>query len=288
MIFILACQTNSVEADFSFKTSGPRGQSNATEPDDVEPESPPDPQDQPTPQPEGPQEPSQEPEGLGTVYDTAIPDPIVPEDPYCPEGMVSVKDALDEPIYCIDIFEIVLDDTDWGNANQSPQWPDGSTAALAHSLPKVVPSTYFSWYQAVAACYNADKYLCSTDEWIDGCDGEYGSSGLSFPYGDEWIEGFCAARFGGEPQIYSEKQLTGNHPECRSPWGTYDQIGNIWEWTDSLMFDENDLPITHKIGASFYSGGGNIQCGSNPVNNHAPEFNGIIGARCCKTPTYPE
>ena len=33
---------------------------------------------------------------------------IVPDDPYCPTGMVSVRDDLNEPQYCIDIFEISI------------------------------------------------------------------------------------------------------------------------------------------------------------------------------------
>lgn len=284
MFFILACQPYTEELDFSFKSSADlpaksqehEDEENTGEPATEELES------EPSAQPE----PVEEPEGLGTVYDTAIPEPIIPEDPYCPEGMVSVRDALDEPVYCIDLFEIQLDEEDWGDADQGPSWPNETTTATALSLPKVLPSTYFSWYQAIAACFNAGKYLCSTEEWIDGCDGTYGSGGFNFPYGNNWEEGLCAARFGDEPQIYAEKQLTGNHPECRSAWGTYDQIGNIWEWTDPLILDQNNLPITNKIGASYYSGGGNIQCGNNPVDNHAPEFNGIIGARCCKSPSY--
>ena len=206
------------------------------------------------------------------------------EDPYCPEGMVSVRDSSEQPVYCIDRFEIVIVGEELGNADQGTSWPDGSTLAYAQSVYDVAPSTHFSWYQAVALCQNAGKYLCTTQEWVDACDGLYGSGGFNFPYGNSWETGRCAARLGAEAQYYEAPQSTGSLTECVSAWGTYDQIGNIWEWTDPMMEDDEGRPLTHKIGASYYSGGGNIQCGSSPVSNHAPEFSGIIGARCCAVP----
>ena len=205
-------------------------------------------------------------------------------DPYCFEGMVSVRDTAGVPMYCIDRFEIVVVGEELGNTDQGTSWPDGSTLAYAQSVYDTAPSTHFSWYQAVALCQNAGKYLCTTEEWIDACDGLYGEGGLSFPYGNTWETGRCAARFGGEAQFYEAPQSTGSLPDCVSEWGTYDQIGNIWEWTDPMMEDDDGRPLTHKIGASYYSGGGNVHCGNDPVSNHAPEFAGIIGARCCASP----
>ena len=226
-----------------------------------------------------PEEPSQE--------DTAD-SPIEVQDPYCPEYMVSVRDELDQPVYCIDMYEMTLSDGELGNMDQGANFPDGSTEALAISVPSEAPDLYFSWYQAVALCQNAEKYLCSSAEWVDGCDGVYGDGGTNFPYGNNWIEGYCAARLGEEAQAYDSVQPTGTHPECESAWGTFDQIGNAWEWTDPMQTDDEGLPITNKMGASYYSGGGNIQCGNSPVANHPPEFGGVISARCCTSPTYPQ
>jgi len=219
--------------------------------------------------------------------DSAFEDSAFVIDPYCMEGMVSVRDEQDEPVYCVDRFEMLIEGEEWGNKDQGTDWPDGSTLAIATTEYGVYPSTHFSWYQAVALCQNAGKYLCSTQEWVDACDGVYGAGGTKFPYGNEWISGECAARFGNEAQIYEGAQLTGDHEGCVSPWGMYDLIGNVWEWSDPMTEDEEGRPYTHKIGASYYSGGGNLECGKTPVNNHPPEFTGIIGARCCASPVYP-
>ena len=210
------------------------------------------------------------------------------DDPYCPDNMVSVRDEQDEPVFCIDVYEMSISQEERGNMDQGSNFPDGSTLAIAQSLSLEIPERYFSWYQAIALCQNAGKYLCSSSEWVDGCDGTYGSGGTKFPYGNNWIEGHCAARLGEQEQAYDSVQPTGSHPKCKSKWGTFDQIGNAWEWTDPQQTDEEGLPITNKVGASYYSGGGNIQCGSTPVANHPPDFGGTITARCCTSPTYPQ
>ena len=233
------------------------------------------------------QEITDETSNQDSIPDEDISGPIIPDDPFCPEGMVSVRDELGEPVYCIDIFEISLDGSELGNVDQGLEWPDESTQAIALSLPNVIPASLISWYQAVAACQNAGKYLCSTQEWKDACDGDILGNGQNFPYGDTWIDNYCAARLGESEQIYEELQPTGSHEHCRSPFGTYDQIGNVWEWTDSLQSNEDGSPKPHKMGASYYSGGGNIACNSDPVTDHPPDFTGTIGARCCTSPSFP-
>ena len=239
--------------------------------DDVEPEQAIQEEDEPQ------RAPSQEEDELGLELD-----------PYCPEGMVSIRDEQDEPVYWIDRFEIKLIGEELGNLDQGVAWPDGSTTSESESVEGVLPSTHFSWYQAVAICQNSGKYLCTTEEWVDACDGNYGEGGQKYPFGNDWDSDICAARFGGDPQVYESPQPTGAHTECVSPWGAYDMIGNIWEWTDPMLEDEQGRPLTHKIGASYYSGGGNLQCGNTPIGDHAPEFTGIIGTRCCVSPVYPD
>jgi formylglycine-generating enzyme required for sulfatase activity len=282
MLFLFACGSTQVGFEFSVQSSVSEPGGNILQGEDPQPEDPEDNGDEPSSEDTGGEEEESEEETEETA------DPVITEDPYCPVNMVSVRDELDEPMFCIDIFEISIEGEEWGNFDQGLDWPDGSTAAVATSVPSVTPAIFFSWYQAVALCGNAGKYLCSIDEWRDGCDGHYGPGGNSFPFGDDWIDGECAARMGGDESVYSGVQPTGSHPGCISDWGTYDQIGNAWEWADPMQVDADGAPVTNKIGASYYSGGGNIRCSSNVVADHPPEFDGEIGARCCATPTYSD
>ncbi|MEC7983519.1 MAG: hypothetical protein VX278_00060, partial [Myxococcota bacterium] len=152
-------------------------------------------------------------------------EPSFSSDLFCPDNMVSVRDEWEDPVYCIDRFEISVYGTELGNADQGLDWPDASTTALAISEVGVVPEMYISWYQAYALCQNSGKYLCSHSEWEDGCDGHYGGGGYKYPYGDQWFEGWCAARLGEVPQVYDAAQETGKHDQCECVWGTFDQIG---------------------------------------------------------------
>ena len=276
MFYFLACGSTQVGFDFELQGSSQEREETISEEDgSFGTDAPEEPTDTDVPEEDSGTEAHEEAEL------------VIPEDPFCPVNMVSVRDDLGEPVYCIDIFEISTDDGDMGNKDQGEDWPDGSTTAAAISAPDVLPAIFFSWYQAAALCENAGKYLCSSEEWTDACDGQYGPGGNSYPYGDLWISGECATLI-GEEEVYSYVQPTGSHPGCVSDWGTYDQIGNAWEWTDPMQVDDGGLPVTNKVGASYYSGGENIGCSSSAVADHPPDFGGEISARCCASPSFSE
>ena len=76
---------------------------------------------------------------------------------------------------------------------------------------------------------------------------------------------------------------SGSFPDCRTPEGVYDLMGNLWEWTDPQRQDEQGRPLTDKRGGAHYSQGP-VGCGFDALGLHPPEFTGSIGFRCCVVP----
>lgn len=217
------------------------------------------------------------PDDTGAQDDTGAPPAP------CRVGMVAVRDEVGDVMVCIDAFEASIDDAEGallGNLDQGSAWPDGSTTATPRSVIGASPVVLVSWYQAAALCLNADKYLCSTAEWVDGCDGLAGAGGQPFPWGAEADDTACVTLTDDGQQQWDQQRPTGSLETCRSPAGAYDMAGNVWEWVDPGAY-----PSTDKVGGSYYSGGGNYGCAATPVSDHPPEFIGTIGFRCCATPT---
>jgi formylglycine-generating enzyme len=164
----------------------------------------------------------------------------------CPAGMARVD------TFCIDRFEAALDLLlpSGGSTSWSPYLNPGATAVRAVSIEGAVPQAYVSQQQAAAACANSEKRLCTDDEWLRACSGV---SGNTYPYGSSRLDGVCndsrsvhpaIELFGTtDPWIYSElddaclDQLpdtldpAGSNPDCRTPEGIYDLMGNLHEWT---------------------------------------------------------
>ena len=118
----------------------------------------------------------------------------------------------------------------------------------------VTPNGHVSGEQAVVACGNARKRLCTWREWRTACGGE---KGHQFPYGESYVQGECnvfreahpAAVLHGDASIgHSDPRLnrvkfngkpllrpTAGTPSCASRWGEdaiYDMVGNVDEWLD--------------------------------------------------------
>lgn len=187
----------------------------------------------------------------------------------CPPGTVQVEG------FCIDAWEATVTG-DLGPDDQLPEWPGTATTAVASSAAGVVPTAPTSWYQARGACLNAGKHLCTVEEWTAAC------GVAAFPWGDAPMpEEVCAVPAPDGTTAWTELQPTGSLPDCRSPAGVYDQIGNAWEWADPGTLDDAGVPETAKMGGAYYAGQGNAGCLLAPVTEHAPWFAGTIAARCC-------
>jgi formylglycine-generating enzyme required for sulfatase activity len=71
-------------------------------------------------------------------------------------------------------------------------------------------------------------------EWEWQYVAQAGTEYRTYPWGNEWDESKV-------PEVYSDRErLYPNHPPAdvdahpqgRSPFGVYDLVGNVWQWTD--------------------------------------------------------
>jgi formylglycine-generating enzyme required for sulfatase activity len=126
--------------------------------------------------------------------------------------------------YCIDAFEASRRDADAASAGTDDSSPPVS-------LEGRVPWTGISWEGARTACRSKGKRLCERDEWLDACDGAVGEAeGVTYTYGDMLDASRCNT--GGQAA-----EAGGARSTCKASTGTFDQSGNVWEWTGNALAD---------------------------------------------------
>lgn len=155
--------------------------------------------------------------------------------------------------FCVDVYEAFLEEilADGSTAPWSPYFNPGYRTVRAVSAAGAIPQGYINADQAEAACENADKRLCTDDEWLRACQG---SAGYTYPYGLCRVDGVCNdARmihpaieyFGGEHdpspfallwhpclnQLANGLDAAGFRTGCESEDGMMDMMGNLHEWT---------------------------------------------------------
>ena len=165
--------------------------------------------------------------------------------------------------YCIDVFEASRDDASSTSAGMDDE-------AAPRSLPDRLPWTSITWEAAQTACMRANKRLCDRDEWIDACDGQVGEAeGLRYTYGDMIDQGRCNT--GGEGALAGGERGT-----CESPVGTFDQSGNVWEWTG------NEVRVLATRGGSWASSQTHECKNDQILATDASVPSDEVGFRCCR------
>jgi formylglycine-generating enzyme required for sulfatase activity len=167
----------------------------------------------------------------------------------CPPEMAHVDS------FCVDRWEafVVAIDAAGRETPHSPYVPIEGMRVRAHSAPNVVPQGYASMHDAARACTEAGKRLCHAAEFVRACRGP--DPGAWYPYGGRLRQrGICnegkgskvAFMFGADPNRWTYAQFndarlnqiadglapTGAHPQCVSPDGVFDMVGNLHEWVD--------------------------------------------------------
>jgi sulfatase modifying factor 1 len=153
--------------------------------------------------------------------------------------------------FCIDRFEARLEvhDGDGWVAHSPYHRPTGRYRAVpANGTP---PQGYLSGIEAEAACREAGKRPCTSEEWLRAC---RGPEGRVFPYGDTYAAGACNDRYAGghpvvdyfgtsqgvwdpahmnDPGINQQPGTVaagGAFAACVTPDGVHDLHGNLHEW----------------------------------------------------------
>jgi formylglycine-generating enzyme required for sulfatase activity len=110
--------------------------------------------------------------------------------------------------YCIDRFEYT---------------PAGSSLPLVH----------VSWNESQRICRAMDKRLCFEDEWEFACESP---EALPYPYGR--VRDGAACNHDVEGTIFSlagkliDRRVPAESlPRCKSPFGVFNLVGNVDEWT---------------------------------------------------------
>ncbi|MEO7033796.1 MAG: SUMF1/EgtB/PvdO family nonheme iron enzyme [Polyangiaceae bacterium] len=164
----------------------------------------------------------------------------------CAAGMVRVAD------YCIDRYEayVVELDANGKESEHSPYTPVDGLRVRAKVAAGVVPQGYISQVQALQACQNAGKRLCTAPEFSLACRGP--GSSATYPYGGtQYRRGKCNEGKGSAvPMIFGQQAVygaqfmndprlnrwagglakTGAYAQSVSPFGVYDLVGNLHEW----------------------------------------------------------
>jgi sulfatase modifying factor 1 len=167
----------------------------------------------------------------------------------CLDGQVHIEN------FCIDRYEdtvVELDDRGVERPH-SPYDTIGARRVRARVAAGVVPQAYISQVQARAACSEAGKRLCKPAEFLRACRGP--DKAVFYPYGgtrrrpgacNEGKGSFVALVFGNDFSKLTYEQFndprldrvpgglspTGSHPQCVSPEGVFDLVGNLHEWVD--------------------------------------------------------
>ena len=127
------------------------------------------------------------------------------------------------PVFFMDRYEVTNGDyfrfIEAQGFQALPHWPHGRPRPDQERLPVI----YVNWEEANAYCQWLGKRLPTEAEWEKAA---RGPDGWIYPWG--YFFDYRRANVGG---LQFGPMPVGNFPRGQSPYGVYDMIGNVWEWT---------------------------------------------------------
>jgi len=150
---------------------------------------------------------------------TLLSQVIQQSDDDCPSGMVSVDTV--SSLTCVDVYEASpAEDCPQTNPEQmvSSIRNVGFSNCKVESKSDSTPWRFITRDQAMQMCARSGKRLPTSAEWY--------ALGL----GMSSVEDVCNVSSG-------EVLNSGAFPECISPHGAYDLVGNVWEWVSDDVID---------------------------------------------------
>lgn len=164
-------------------------------------------------------------------------------------------------------FRAFVDATGWVTEAQRRKLPQTWRSFQdLHDHPVVL----VSYDDALEYCKWAGRRLPSADEWKKAC---RGAQGRIYPWGDDFDTTKCNT---AESQSGWETTPVRMFPQGRSPYGCYDMVGNVEEWTSSKLDEDRrivlggswcmtcqvyGLPVLHRVASrSFFSNELGFRC----------------------------
>ncbi|MEW6324721.1 MAG: SUMF1/EgtB/PvdO family nonheme iron enzyme [Nitrospirota bacterium] len=125
------------------------------------------------------------------------------------------------PAYYIDQFEVTNEQYHAyvSAMNRRPPWREGRPPQGEERYPV----TRITWEEANGYCAWAGKALPTEAQWEKAA---RGTDGRIYPWGNEFDpeKANVGGRHGGPRPV-------GSFEAGKSPYGAYDMVGNLWEWT---------------------------------------------------------
>lgn len=164
------------------------------------------------------------------------------------------------------------------------EWQNPSTGKPLIGA-SALPELEYADISATTLCASVGKRVCERDEWVNAC-----SRGEKYPYGDKWSPGECnddkwwktvdeakvARRDPKELARLDGTEPSGSHPECESPSGAMDMVGNVEEWVRCP-----GTKYGYCLVGGYWASRGSKACDS-AIVTHAPRWHYYeTGFRCC-------
>jgi formylglycine-generating enzyme len=143
------------------------------------------------------------------------------------------------------------------------------------------PLTHVAWGEAQNLCRAMGKRLCFEDEWEFACEGP---DALPYPYGYVRDGKLCNHDFPEEQLVTSPDNFIDRRvardalPGCKSPFGVYNLVGNVDEWTTRY----NAKPPYRSILRGGWWLIGRNRCRAATANHSELYASMQTGFRCCK------
>jgi formylglycine-generating enzyme required for sulfatase activity len=142
-----------------------------------------------------------------------------------------------------------------------------------------MPIVSKSWTEAAELCEARGARLCTEAEWTFACEGE---ELRPYPYGfkrDNTLCNFDKTNLGGpEDKLHDLRAPITDYPQCLSPFGVHNIVGNVDEWT---VREDQVAPNRSALRGGWWLPGRN-RCRA-ATTAHAENYSGKqVGFRCCR------
>lgn len=156
---------------------------------------------------------------------------------------------------------------------------DREEYATPNAEGEMMPVVSKNWNEAQALCSARGARLCKETEWEFACEGPEMSP---YPYGwkrDSSVCNFDKTNLGGaEDKLNDLRAPLSAYPDCMSPFGVHDMVGNVDEWVER---EGMRAPNRSALRGGWWLPGRN-RCRA-ATTQHSEDYSGKqVGFRCCK------